>query len=157
MTLSALLKNFRVYSAFITVLSVVATLSGVAALAQTGTGSIRGQALDAQSRAVPGVRITISDQSNKLARTQVTDGSGEFFFVGLPPATYRLDAEAAGFRKLVIENVTSTVNITTEVPARLEVGEVTQSVTVTSDRNRCKRQTRLWATTSKPGASKPYP
>lgn len=100
------------------------------ARAQTGTSSIRGQALDPQSRAVPGVRITISDEDHKLVRSQITNESGEFSFPGLPPATYHLDAAAAGFKKLTIETVIAGVNVTTEVPVRLEVGEVTQTVLV---------------------------
>jgi hypothetical protein len=58
--------------------------------------------------------------------------TGEFSFAGLPPATYRVDAEAPGFKKLTIEHVTATVNVTTEVPVRLELGEVSQTVTVSS-------------------------
>jgi len=48
MTLSALLKKFWLCSASMVVLFAAAVLSGLAALAQTGTGSIRGQALDPQ-------------------------------------------------------------------------------------------------------------
>jgi hypothetical protein len=68
----------------------------------------------------------------KLVRSQMTDGSGEFSFAGVPPAIYRLDAEAPGFKKLTMEHVTATVSVTNEVPLRLELGDVTQSVTVAS-------------------------
>jgi len=73
----------------------------------------------------------ISDENNKLVRSQLTGESGEFSFPGLPPAAYRLDVEAQGFEKLTVERVTAAVNLTTEVPVRLEVGDVTQTVAVT--------------------------
>jgi len=111
-------------------LLVLATLFSLAAHAQTGTSSVRGQVLDPQARAVPGAYVKISDENNKLVRSQITGESGEFSFPGLPPATYHLDAAAAGFKKLTIERVIAAVGVTTEVPVRLEVGEVTQTVAV---------------------------
>jgi hypothetical protein len=95
------------------------------ATAQSGTASIRGLVLDPQSHVVPGARITIADGSNRLVRSQAAGELGEFSFVGLPPATYRLDAEAPGFKKLTIEHVIAAVDSRVEVPVRLEVGETT--------------------------------
>jgi hypothetical protein len=103
---------------------------GFVAQAKTGTSGIRGQALDPQSKGIPDARITLSDENNRVARSQIANASGEFSFAGLRPAAYRLEAEAPGFKKLTIERVIAPVNVTTEVPVRLEVGEVTQTVTV---------------------------
>jgi Carboxypeptidase regulatory-like domain len=114
-------------------------LSLATAMAQTGTSAIRGQVLDSQSLAIPSARVTITDESSKLIRTQTAGESGEFAFVGLPPAAYRLDCEAPGFRKLTIERVTAAVDSTADVPLHLEVGEVTQTVTVSSG------QVRVWS------------
>jgi hypothetical protein len=100
--------------------------------AQTATASLRGQAVDPQGKSVPGAHIAITDANNKVARTQTAGESGEFSFTGLPPATYRLDAEAAGFKKLTIERVTAVVDVTIEVPVHLEVGDLAQVVTVAS-------------------------
>jgi hypothetical protein len=107
--------------------------------AQTGTSSVRGQVLDAQVRAIPGARVEISDENMKVVRSQVTDATGEFSFAGIPPAIYRLEAEAPGFKKLTIERVTATVSVTTEVPMRLELGDVTRSVRVATG-----QEPRLW-------------
>lgn len=119
----------RVCSAFVVVLAAT-TLFGLAAQAQTGTSGIRGQAVNPQAKGIPGAHITLSDESDKVTRSQIANASGEFSFSGLPPGTYRLEAEAPGFKKLTIERVTAAVGVTAEVPVRLEVGEVTQSVTV---------------------------
>ena len=108
------------------------TISSMIASAQTGTSSIRGQALDSQSRAVPGAHITLTDVNNRLTRTDLTGGGGEFTFVGLPPGTYRLDAEATGFKKLTIEKVIAPVDSSIEIPVHFEVGAITQAVTVSA-------------------------
>jgi hypothetical protein len=83
--------------------------------AQTGTGAVRGQVVDSQSRAIVGARVALTDENNRLVRTQLTGGLGEFTFVGLPPATYRIDCEAVGFKKLTIEHVAAAVDSTVEV------------------------------------------
>ena len=108
------------------------TISPMIASAQSGTSMIRGQALDSQSRAVPRARITVTEENNRLVRTETTGDLGEFAYVGLPPGTYRLDAVAAGFRKLVIEKVIAPVDSSIEVRVQFEVGEVSQTVTVSA-------------------------
>ena len=103
------------------------TISPIIASAQSGTSMIRGQALDSQSRAVPRARITVTEENNRLVRTGTTGALGEFVFVGLPPGTYRLDADAAGFRKPMIEWVIAPGDSSIEVRVQFEVGEVTQT------------------------------
>jgi hypothetical protein len=102
------------------------------ALAQTGTSSIRGQVRDPQSQAIRGAHVTITDERRSQVRSQTTDSSGAFSFVGLPPAVYQAEFEAAGFKKLTTEHVIATVNETAEIPVQLEVGAVTESVSVTA-------------------------
>lgn len=79
----------RICSAF-AVLLVLMALFGSPAQAQTGTSGIRGQALDPQGKGVPGALITLSDESNKVTRSQRANAAGEFSFAGLPPANYHL-------------------------------------------------------------------
>jgi hypothetical protein len=52
---------------------------------------------------------------------------GDFDFVGLPPADYRLEGEAAGFR-LALDHITSNAGLTAEAPMRLKVGNLTESI-----------------------------
>jgi len=44
--------------------------------AQAGTGAVRGQVVDSQSRAIVGGRVALSDENNRLVRTQLTGGLG---------------------------------------------------------------------------------
>ena len=84
--------------------------------AQAGTGAVRGQVVDSQSRAIVGGRGALTDENNRLVRTQLTGGLGEFTFVGLPPATYRIDCEAVGFKKMTIGNFDCRINRGGDVP-----------------------------------------
>ena len=107
-------------------------LCGHSVLAQTGTSSVRGTVLDAKGAAVPGAAVTLSNTEKNFSRTQTTTESGNFSFTAVPPGTYRLEAEAAGFKKTVVETVQALVDTPVDVDVSLEVGAVTEVVNVTS-------------------------
>lgn len=101
--------------------------------AQTATSSVAGSVLDAQNRAVPNATVRLINEEKGFSRIAVTTGEGTFSFQGIPPDTYSVEVEAAGFKKFIQTNVNALVDKTTEVTAALEVGNVSEVVTVTSD------------------------
>lgn len=104
----------------------------VPASAQTGTSSVRGTIADAQGAAVPGASVTLIDPATNQTRAQVSDEDGRFTFDLVPPGTYRVEAEAKGFKKVVLTDVQALVAKPTEVSVSLEVGQVTDTVTVSA-------------------------
>ncbi len=66
--------------------------------AQTPLGTVTGLAADPSGGAVPGVAITLTSQETGVKRTASTNGAGLYSFPDLPPGTYRLNADASGFR-----------------------------------------------------------
>src|SRR5829696_3564064 len=108
-------------------------LAVVPAAAQTGTSSVRGTIADTQGAAVPGASVTLVDPATNQTRTQVTDGDGHFAFDLVPPGTYRVEAEGRGFKKVVLTNVQALVAKPTELAVALEVGQVTDTVTVSAN------------------------
>ena len=66
-----------------------------AARAQTQTGTVEGKVTDPQGGVLPGVTMTLTGARG--SQTTVTEGSGDFRFVGLQPDSYRLKAELTGF------------------------------------------------------------
>ena len=66
--------------------------------AQTPLGTVTGLAVDPSGGAVPGVSVTLSSEETGVKRTASTNGAGLYSFPDLPPGTYRLNAEANGFR-----------------------------------------------------------
>src|SRR6266852_4550568 len=108
---------------------VILVLSNIPARAQVYT-SLRGTVTDPQSAVVAGAAVAITNRATGLARSTKTNSEGTFDFVQLPPGTYRISAEAEGFKRTVQEEVEVLVNTQATVNLRLELGAVTQTVEV---------------------------
>src|SRR5438552_16469523 len=74
------------------------------AFSQTGTSGITGVISDQQGRAVAGAKITLTNLGTNATRETLSTDAGVFTFDLLPPADYRIDVEAAGVRKAVVDN-----------------------------------------------------
>lgn len=114
------------------VASLVLTLFATASLAQTGRSSVNGSVKDPQGNVVVGAAVTLSNPATNFTRTGTTSDSGQFNFEGISPGTYRLEVEAKGFKKAILNDVGALVAKGTEVTVALEVGAVTESVVVTA-------------------------
>src|SRR6266699_1818295 len=71
-------------------------------LAQTTSGSITGNVVDAQRAAIANATITITDVDKGFTQTATTDEQGRFVFPQVPPGTFDIVIEATGFKKQVI-------------------------------------------------------
>ena len=68
--------------------------------AQTA-GILRGPVIDPQGAAVPGVTVSVVSPSLQGPREAITDQTGGYAVLGLPPGTYEMTAAIAGFQKSV--------------------------------------------------------
>lgn len=91
------------------------------------TGQIRGTVTDTDSLAVPGVLITVSAPEMIGVRQVDTDGDGQYRVTQLPVGNYRVQAEKAGFRTYVVEDIRVTPGgtVTLDFPIQLSVGDST--------------------------------
>jgi Carboxypeptidase regulatory-like domain len=94
---------------------------------------IQGTVLDAQGAAVSDAKVTVTAQETGIAQETTTDSNGVYSVNRLAPGLYRVTAEKAGFKTKDIENINIIGDQTTAVNATLEVGQVTESVTVNGD------------------------
>jgi hypothetical protein len=106
------------------------SISGVRA--QTGTTALHGTVIDVSRAVVAGARVTLSNKAQGFGRTATTTSTGEFEFLALPPGTYVLTVEKAGFKKYEQNNLQLLVNVPTTVKVPLQVGSVTSSVEVSA-------------------------
>jgi Carboxypeptidase regulatory-like domain len=106
------------------------TLTGSIALAQSTV--VRGTVTDQQGKAIAGAKVTLTSVDKNLSRAQTTSEDGIYVFNSIAPGNYRIDIEAGNFKKVSIGNVVALVDTPREVNAQLEIGAVTEAMTVTS-------------------------
>ena len=100
---------------------------------QSGLSGIRGEISDPQGKAVVGATVTLKNSERSLVRTQNSNEKGNYLFNTLPPGVYRVEVEAPGFKKLIVDEVRALVDQPTELNLTLEIGEITLSITVTAE------------------------
>jgi hypothetical protein len=104
------------------------------ASAQVQTGSIVGAVSDASGAMLPGVSVSIGgDRLIGGPQTQVTDSGGTYRFDRLPPGDYTLKFELQGFRTVERAGVRINAAFTATINAKMEVGAVTENITVTGE------------------------
>ncbi len=102
-----------------------------AAMAQYRAG-LQGSVLDPQGAVVPGAAVTLTNLATGITQKSTTDARGVYTFVGLAPGNYSLSVEKQGFQKKVLGSVEIMAEVMNSVNVTLEVGQVSQSVTVSA-------------------------
>ena len=96
-------------------------------------GSISGTVKDATGGVIPGAMITVTNAGIRAEFKTVTDARGNFSFPNLAVGRYDLAIEATGFKPQKKNGLVIDVNTALEVNATLEVGDITQEVSVSTD------------------------
>ena len=125
----------RVTTAKAAVVLLVCVGLGVARpFAAQDSAALAGTVTDGQGGVLPGATVTVSGQRSPEVKV-VTDEHGVFHVLALEPGTYQVRIELAGFRT---EQTTVTVvsGRTTRIAVRLDVGSLSETVTVSSGRSR---------------------
>ena len=94
------------------------------------TGQITGVVTDSSGAVVPGVTVEVTNQATGLTRSAGTELDGVFTIPLLNPGVYEAKASLSGFRTTVRRGVEVAVNETSRVDLKLQVGSVTEQVTV---------------------------
>ncbi len=114
------------------VLTVVALLTlalSSVAFAQVDRATITGTVTDSGGAVIAGATVTITNLATNVAFRQPTTETGSYLLVNLIPGKYQVDVEQTGFKK-VSQVVTLEVGQRARVDATLEVGAVSETVTV---------------------------
>ena len=117
-----------------TTLAILLLLLVAPVWSQTVTSQeISGLVTDISGSVVPNVTVSVKSAETGFTRTAQANESGLYVVSNLPIGTYEVSAEAAGFKKFVTTGLVLNVNSKLSVNIRLEVGSITESVTVTAD------------------------
>jgi len=105
-------------------------LFGVAGSAQSAFGRLAGTVFDAGGGVLPGVVITLTSEQTGQTQTASTGDSGAFLFPQVQPGLYTVTMTLAGFRTAQFEDIAIDVSVERSLTARLEVGELRETVSV---------------------------
>jgi hypothetical protein len=112
------------------VLVSVFVLSATPVYAQYTTASFSGHVVDANSAVLPQSQVTMRNVDTGFTQSATTDQSGTFLFPRLPVGSYELRVERTGFSRHVQTGITLTVDQAATLTVVLQVGQVTEEVTV---------------------------
>jgi hypothetical protein len=101
--------------------------------AQVLYGSIVGTVEDTSKAAVPGATVTIINKATNLARETTSRSDGTYSFVNVQPGTYNVRVVLAGFKEYLKESVPVSGNTISRVDVGLEVGGLSEAITVQSE------------------------
>ncbi len=94
--------------------------------AQTPSGEISGTVIDGSGLPVPGATITLTNLATSVARVLQTNETGLYVITAVPPGTYDLKGELAGFRTVERKNLVVQVGSAMRIPLTLEVGSLNE-------------------------------
>ena len=103
------------------------------ALAQGTTGSIIGTVGDATGAVIPGATVTLRNVETGITRTVNTDAEGRYRAQQLGLGSYEVTSESAGFQTSVRTGITLTVGREATVDFAMQIGAVSERITVTGE------------------------
>jgi hypothetical protein len=115
------------------ILGILILAIGLPAFAQSGRGTITGIVKDPSGAVVPGADITITEKNTGVVTRTVSTEAGAYRAPYIPPGMYRITAALAGFKTAVADNIQVMVGQTVTVDFSLEVGQVSDQVTVMAE------------------------
>ncbi|MGC4082655.1 MAG: carboxypeptidase-like regulatory domain-containing protein, partial [Vicinamibacterales bacterium] len=115
--------------AAVCILQLTAGLLPAAVFAQA-TGQINGLITDSSDSVLPGVVVEATNLATGLVRSATTGGDGLYTIPLLPPGDYDVKASLQGFRSAVQQKIRVTVSETANIPFKLEIGQVSETVSV---------------------------
>ena len=96
-----------------------------------GTASIAGVVRDATDAVLPGVTVEVESPALiERTRTAITDGTGQYNVVSLPPGVYSVTFTLPGFATVKREGIELTTGFAAKADAAMKVGELNETVTV---------------------------
>jgi hypothetical protein len=121
----------RVFVAAMLTLS-LGLLASAESTAQVLYGSVIGSVKDSSGAAIPGATVTITNKETSLVRDASTGDDGAFSIINILPGTYDLKVSLQGFREYVKTGVGVSAGNQSRVEVSLEVGQLSETVTVAS-------------------------
>src|ERR1051325_1899062 len=112
---------------------VVLSLLCFSATAQEFRGTVTGRVTDAQQASVPNAKIQVTLTATG-ARSQTTSGTDGLYTIPfLAPGTYKMEVEAAGFKRYVRDGIELAAGERVGLDVEMSIGQLTETISVTAD------------------------
>ncbi|MEA2175037.1 MAG: hypothetical protein QOD00_2629 [Blastocatellia bacterium] len=108
-------------------------LCAVPALAQSDRGTITGTVTDPNGAAVPNAKVTATNLNSNEVREATTSDDGAYTLPELKADPYKVSVEAQGFKTATVDSLVVAVQVTRRADFKLEIGEVSNVVTVSAE------------------------
>ena len=126
---------------------VLLVFAALSLLAQMDRGTLTGSITDPSGAVIPAVKVSVRNTAtNARYETEAASG-GQYTMASLPPGPYEITFAAPSFKKLVRGGIELSATDVLRVDATLEIGQVTESVSVTAEAPRIQTETREVGTT----------
>ncbi len=103
------------------------------AAAQLDTATVIGMVTDAQGAVIPGATVTATNRNSGFVRATTTDADGRYRLAALTPGRYEVTAELQGFSRVLHDGLTFSLGSETVLNFSLQVGSLSEAVTVTAE------------------------
>lgn len=98
----------------------------------TGTANLVGTIADTSGAAVPHAKVRVQNQQTSFVYESEASDNGDYYVPNLSSGTYQLTIEASGFKTSVQRDITLRINETPRINVTLEVGSVTEAISISS-------------------------
>jgi len=122
----------RIAGSFLPVILVLVFLC-TSSIAQVRFGGIVGTVADPSDATISGANVKLTNLGTNEVRTMQTGNGGIFSFPNLIAGMYRVEVEMSGFKHFVQDRVEVQVDVSTRIDAKLQVGNASETVTVTTE------------------------
>ena len=97
------------------------------------TATLQGSVTDPKGDVVPNATITVRNEATSVERAAQTDSDGNYSIASLPVGTYTIEVQAQGFKRDLVQHFAIEVGRTIQRSFQLQVGDVSENITVTAD------------------------
>ena len=108
-------------------------LIGVFSYAQMETATLSGTVMDRTGAVLPDVQVQVTNSDTNVVTPTTTNKSGVYVVPSLKPGRYRIAVTRVGFKQVVVTDVTLNVQDVVSRNFNLDVGAISESITVTAD------------------------
>ncbi len=101
------------------------------AFAQVQNGQFTGTVTDPTGASIGNAKVTVTNTATNFSSTATTNSSGNYTVKEVPPGSYKIAVEAAGFKTVENNGVTANAGTIAHLDVKLQLGKASEVVEVT--------------------------